>query len=39
MENLGDKDRTHLTRNADKQYPSLADFNDTGSSDIKRLAS
>ena len=39
MESLGDRDRTHLTRNADKQYPSLADFNDTGSSDIKRLAS
>ena len=39
MESLGDKESTYLTKNADKQYPSLVDFNDAGGSDLKRLAS
>ncbi|MDE0091859.1 MAG: DUF1828 domain-containing protein [Oligoflexia bacterium] len=39
IESLGNKEATYLTRNADKQYPCLGDFNSEGISDIKRLAS
>ena len=38
MQNLGNRDLTYLTRNADKQYPSLKDFAQEGSKDIKRFA-
>lgn len=39
MEELGRKERLYLTRNADKQYPSLNDFQETVPLDIPRLAS
>ena len=39
MQSLGNKERIYLTRNADKQYPGLNDFNQEGTKDIKRLAS
>lgn len=39
MEELGRKERLYLTRNADKQYPSLNDFQEMASLDIPRLAS
>ena len=39
MEELGRKERLYLTRNADKQYPSLNDFQETAPLDIPRLAS
>ena len=39
MEDLGRKDVTYLTRNADKQYPALDDFRDSASTDIERYAS
>lgn len=38
MESLGSKERVFLTRNADKQYPKLADFVDKGQADILRFA-
>ena len=38
MEELGRKEGTYLTRNADKQYPSLKDFQAQALSDIPRLA-
>ena len=38
MEELGKKERIFLTRNADKQYPVLTDFRETGVQDILRLA-
>ena len=39
MEDLGRRERMFLTRNADKQYPTLPDFVDSGARDIERLAS
>ena len=39
MEELGRKERLYLTRNADKQYPSLNDFQEKAPLDIPRLAS
>ena len=38
MEELGRRERVYLTRNADKQYPTLGDFVETGARDIDRLA-
>ena len=38
MEELGQKERLYLTRNADTQYPTLNDFQEQGTSDILRLA-
>ena len=38
IENLRDKDRVYLTRNADKQYPRLSDFKKEGIPDMKRMA-
>ncbi len=38
MEALGKKEQLFLTRNADKQYPGLADFQETSVRDIPRLA-
>ena len=38
MEALGKKEQLFLTRNADKQYPGLADFQQTSVRDIPRLA-
>ncbi|MXX27070.1 MAG: DUF1828 domain-containing protein [Caldilineaceae bacterium SB0668_bin_21] len=37
MEALGKKEQLFLTRNADKQYPGLADFQETSVRDIPRL--
>ena len=37
METLGKKERIFLTRNADKQYPGLTDFQKTSVRDIPRL--
>ena len=37
MEALGKKEHIYLTRNADKQYPGLADFQETANKDIPRL--
>ena len=37
MEALGKKERIFLTRNADKQYPGLEDFQMTSVRDIPRL--
>ena len=37
MESLGIRERLYLTRNADKQYPLLTDFQDSGRVDIDRL--
>ncbi len=39
MQNLGNRELIYLTRNSDKQYPNLTDFNQEGVKDIKRLAS
>ena len=39
MENLGFRERLSLTRNADKQYPQLTDFQESAVIDIDRLAS
>ena len=39
IESLGNKESKYLTKNADKQYPALSDFSETGAADIKRLAS
>lgn len=38
MEDLGGKERTYLTRNADTQYPILDDFQANAVSDIERIA-
>ena len=38
IEELGRKERTYLTRNADTQYPQLDDFRERSVSDIYRLA-
>ena len=38
MESLGTRERLYLTRNADKQYPMLKDFQENGVIDIDRLA-
>ncbi len=38
METLGRKQKLYLTRNADKQYPSLVDFQKKAAPDIIRLA-
>ena len=37
MEELGQREKTYLTKNADKQYPALSDFIENGISDINRL--
>lgn len=37
MQELGTKESTYLTKNADKQYPKLDDFRESASSDIERL--
>ena len=39
MENLGRKEVTYLTRNADKQYPALLDFKVGALADIERFSS
>lgn len=39
MEDLGKKEITYLTRNADKQYPALNDFKDNAPTDIARYGS
>ena len=39
MQSLGNKETVYLTRNADKQYPSLTDFTKEGAKDIQRLVS
>ena len=38
MEEVARKERRYLTKNADTQYPSLADYRDKTPADIKRLA-
>ena len=38
MEDLGKRERLLVTRNADTQYPALADFMEKGSQDIYRFA-
>jgi len=38
IEDLGDKEKAYLIKNADKQYPVLADFRSSASKDLKRLA-
>lgn len=38
MEELGRKERIYLTKNADKQYPVLPDFQEKATDDINRLA-
>jgi len=38
MQELGIKESIYLTKNVDKQYPKLDDFQEDGESDIKRLA-
>lgn len=38
IEDLGRRERTYLTRNADTQYPQLDDFQELAISDINRLA-
>ncbi len=38
IEDLGRRERTYLTRNADTQYPQLDDFRERSISDIYRLA-
>ncbi len=38
MEELGRKEKTYLTENADKQYPVLSDFQEKAPDDINRLA-
>lgn len=39
MEDLGKRERLYLTKNADTQYPVLADFREKGAQDIYRFAS
>ena len=38
MEELGRRERMHLTRNADTQYPRLLDYTQRASDDIPRIA-
>ena len=38
MSELGTREQTILTRNADKQYPNLDDFRESGVQDLQRLA-
>lgn len=38
IEDLGNKERLYLTKNADTQYPVLNDFREKGITDIKRFA-
>ena len=38
IEDLGRRERTYLTRNADTQYPALGDFRERAVNDIGRLA-
>ena len=38
MEELGRRERLYLTKNADTQYPLLADFQERGADDIYRFA-
>ena len=38
MDDLGDRERTLLTTNADSQYPTLSDFKEKGAPDIIRYA-
>ena len=38
MEELGSRERLYLTKNADTQYPLLADFQERGMEDIYRFA-
>lgn len=38
LEDLGRREQLYLTRNADTQYPSLADFQDKAINDINRFA-
>ena len=38
MEDLGRRERLHLTRNADTQYPALNDYKQRAAADISRLA-
>ena len=38
MSDLGSREQTILTRNADKQYPNLDDFRESGVQDLRRLA-
>ena len=38
IEELGRRERTYLTRNADAQYPVLGDFQERAIGDIRRLA-
>ena len=38
MQDLGRRELSHLTRNADKQYPELGDFREDATRDIPRLA-
>ena len=38
IDDLGHRERHHLTRNADRQYPALADFEEKATADITRLA-
>ena len=39
IDELGQKERTYLTRNADNQYPLLDDFRERADSNIRRMAS
>lgn len=38
INDLGNRERNHLTRNADRQYPALSDFEEKAADDITRLA-
>ena len=38
IDKLGNRERHHLIRNADRQYPVLADFEEKATADITRLA-
>lgn len=38
IDDLGNRERHHLIRNADRQYPALADFEEKATADITRLA-
>lgn len=38
IDELGHRERHHLTRNADRQYPALSDFAEKATADITRLA-
>lgn len=38
IDDLGHRERHHLTRNADRQYPALVDFEEKATADITRMA-